>query len=51
MYNIHSKIEQCGIWRADIDHVYLEATTKEKLYILAGPELVTRIPAHDAGRI
>ena len=26
------------VWGADIGNAYLEATTKEKLYILAGPE-------------
>ena len=26
------------VWAADIGDVYLEATTKEKLYIVAGPE-------------
>ena len=26
------------IWVADIGNAYLEATTKEKLYIVAGPE-------------
>ena len=26
------------VWGADIDNAYLEATTKEKLYIVAGPE-------------
>ena len=26
------------VWAADIGNAYLEATTKEKLYILAGPE-------------
>ena len=26
------------VWAADIGNIYLEATTKEKLYIVAGPE-------------
>ena len=26
------------VWGADIGNVYLEAITKEKLYIVAGPE-------------
>ena len=26
------------VWGADIGNAYLEATTKEKLYIVAGPE-------------
>ena len=26
------------VWAADIGNAYLEATTKEKLYIVAGPE-------------
>ena len=27
------------VWAADIGNAYLEATTREKLYIVAGPEL------------
>ena len=27
------------VWGADIENAYLEATTKEKLYIVAGPEV------------
>ena len=26
------------VWAADIGNAYLKATTKEKLYIVAGPE-------------
>ena len=26
------------VWGADIGNAYLEATTKEKIYIVAGPE-------------
>ena len=26
------------VWGADIGNAYLEATTKEKLYVIAGPE-------------
>ena len=26
------------VWRADIGNAYVEATTKEKIYIVTGPE-------------
>ena len=33
------KLNNMEVWGADIGNAYLEATTKEKLYIVAGPEL------------
>ena len=32
------KLNNLELWGADIANVYLEALTKEKLYIVAGPE-------------
>ena len=32
------KLNNLGIWGADIGNAYLEAFTDEKLYIVAGPE-------------
>ena len=34
-----AKLNNMKVWAADIGSAYLEATTKEKLYIVAGPEL------------
>ena len=34
-----SKLNNMKVWGADIGHAYLEATTREKLYIVAGPEI------------
>ena len=33
-----AKLNNLEVWGADIGNVYLEAKTKEKLYIVAGPE-------------
>ena len=33
-----AKLNNLEVWRADIGNAYLEAKTKEKLYIVAGPE-------------
>ena len=33
-----AKLNDMKVWAADIGNAYLEATTKEKLYILAGPD-------------
>ena len=33
-----AKLNNMKVWGADIGNAYLEATTKEKLYIVAGPE-------------
>ena len=33
-----AKLNNLEVWGADIGNAYLEATTKEKLYIVAGPE-------------
>ena len=33
-----AKFNNMEVWGADIGNAYLEATTKEKLYIVAGPE-------------
>ena len=33
-----SKLNNMKVWGADIGNAYLKATTKEKLYIVAGPE-------------
>ena len=33
------------VWGVDIGHAYLEATTKEKIYIVAGPEF-KELPGH-----
>ena len=33
-----AKLNNMKAWAADIGNAYLEATTKEKLYIIAGPE-------------
>ena len=33
-----AKLNNMKVWCADIGNAYLEATTKEKLYIVAGPE-------------
>ena len=33
-----AKLNNMKVWAADIGHEYLEATTKQKLYIVAGPE-------------
>ena len=33
-----AKLNNMKVWAADIGYAYLEATTKEKLYIGAGPE-------------
>ena len=32
------KLNNLGLWGADIGNGYLEAPTEEKLYIIAGPE-------------
>ena len=34
-----AKLNNMEVWGADIENAYLEATTKEKLYIVAGPEV------------
>ena len=34
-----AKLNNLEVWGADIGNAYLEAKTKEKLYIVAGPEL------------
>ena len=34
-----AKLNNMKVWAADIGNAYLEATAKEKLYIVAGPEL------------
>ena len=34
-----AKLNSMNVWGADIGNVYLEATAKEKLYIVAGPEI------------
>ena len=33
-----AKLNNMEVWGGDIDNAYLEATTKEKSYIVAGPE-------------
>ena len=33
-----AKLNNMKVWGADIGNAYLEATTKEKLYIVSGPE-------------
>ena len=33
-----AKLNNIEVWGADIGNAYLEATTKERLYIVAGPE-------------
>ena len=33
-----AKLNNMKVWAADKGNAYLEATTKEKLYIVAGPE-------------
>ena len=33
-----AKLNKIDVWGADIGNAYLEATTKEKLYIIGGPE-------------
>ena len=33
-----AKLNNLEVWGADIGNVYLEAKTKEKLYVVAGPE-------------
>ena len=33
------------VWGVDIGHAYLDATTKEKIYIVAGPEF-KELPGH-----
>ena len=33
-----AKLNNMKVWGAEIGNTYLEATTKEKLYIVAGPE-------------
>ena len=33
-----AKLNDMKVWAADIGNAYLEATTKEKLYLVAGPE-------------
>ena len=34
-----AKVNNMEVWGADIGNAYLAATTKEKLYVVAGPEL------------
>ena len=34
-----AKLNNMKVWAADIGNAYLEVTTREKLYIVAGPEL------------
>ena len=34
-----AKLNKMDVWGADIGNAYLESSTKEKLYILGGPEL------------
>ena len=34
-----AKLNNMKVWTADIGNTYLEATTKEKIYIVAGPEI------------
>ena len=36
-----SELNQLELWGADIGNAYLEAHTKEKLFIIAGPDLMT----------
>ena len=33
-----AKLNSMKVWDADIGNAYLEATTREKLYIVSGPE-------------
>jgi len=33
-----TKLNALGLWATDIRNAYLEALTKEKIYIVAGPE-------------
>ena len=33
-----AKLNNMKVWRADIGNAYLEATIKEKIYIVAGTE-------------
>ena len=33
-----AKLNNIKVWAADIGNAYLEATTKEKVYIIAGPD-------------
>jgi len=33
-----AELNQLDVWASDIGNAYLEAKTKEKLYIIAGPE-------------
>ena len=34
---LHSSLDQLELWGVDIGNAYLEATTKEKLFILPSP--------------
>ena len=34
-----AKLNNMKVWDADIGNAYLEASTKEKLYVVTGPEL------------
>ena len=43
--NLSSQIEQHGSLGRDIGNAYLEAITREKVYIVAGPEF-EEIPGH-----
>jgi hypothetical protein len=33
-----AELNELGLWGADVGNEYLDALTKEKVYIIAGPE-------------
>jgi hypothetical protein len=36
-----AELNELQLWRADVGNAYLEATTKEKVYIVGGPEFAS----------
>jgi hypothetical protein len=39
LITILSQLNELEPWGADVDNSFLEATTKDKVYIVGGPEL------------
>ena len=42
MLTFFAELNQCNVWATDISSAYLESKTKEKVYVIAGPEFGER---------
>jgi len=41
-----SELNELELWQTDIGNAYLEAKTKEKVYVIAGPEFGKELEGH-----